>query len=88
MKVNNDFVLRKISDTTVLVPVGKTAVDFNAMIKLNDTGAYLFKQLQNGTDEQALIDNLVNDYDVSREQAENDVSSFIIKLKDAGLIEQ
>lgn len=88
MRMKNDFVLRKISDTTVLVPVGKSAVDFNGMIKLNDTGAYLFNLLQNGADEKTLVEKLVADYEVSREQAENDVSSFIKKLRDAGLIEQ
>lgn len=87
MKIKRDFVIRKIAETTVLVPVGKNAVDFNGMIKLNDTGAYLFKLIQTGSDEEVLVNNLVNDYDVSREQALNDVSAFIKKLKDADIIE-
>ena len=87
MKIKRDFVIRKIAETTVLVPVGKNAADFNGMIKLNDTGAYLFKLIQTGSDEEVLVNNLVNDYDVSREQALNDVSAFIKKLKDADIIE-
>ncbi len=87
MKIKNDYVLRKVADNAVLVPIGKSAVDFNGMIKLNDTGAYLFKLIQKGADEQSLVDNLVTEYDVSKQKALNDVSAFIKKLRDADIVE-
>ena len=39
MNVKLDFVLREIAGETLLVPAGKTALDLNGMLTLNETGA-------------------------------------------------
>ena len=41
MNVKLDFVLREIAGETLLVPAGKTALDLNGMLTLNETGAAL-----------------------------------------------
>ena len=47
MKIKEDFVLRKVADSYVVVPVNKMTLDFNGIINLNETGAFLFEKLQN-----------------------------------------
>ena len=42
MKVKEDFLLREVAGCYVVVPVGKATVDFNGMLNLNDTGAFLW----------------------------------------------
>lgn len=46
MKIKDDFVLRKVADSYVVVPVNSLTLDFNGVINLNETGAFLFEQLQ------------------------------------------
>ncbi len=87
MKIKDDFVMRKMADTTVVVPVGSNAIDFNGMINLNETGAFLFEILQQGATNDELVSKLLDEYDVSREQACKDVDIFVKKLKDADIIE-
>lgn len=87
MKVKSDFVLRKISDSYVVVPVGDSVVDFSGLINLNESGAILFKLLQKGAEEADLVDALLNEYNVEREVAEADVKKFVAKVKDAGILE-
>lgn len=87
MKIKDNFLLRKISDSYVVVPVGSAVVDFSGLINLNESGAFLFKILQKGADENQLVDSLLEEYDVSREVATADVSRFIEKVKGAGIIE-
>lgn len=87
MKIKGDFVLRDISGTTVVVPVGDRAVDFGGMLNLNETGAFLFKALQQGADETQLASSLADEYEVTQEKAAEDVALFINKLKDAGILE-
>lgn len=87
MKIKGDFVLRQVAGSTVVVPVGSAAVDFGGMLNLNETGAFLFKALQNGAAEEELLTKLLEEYDVSRDKAQRDIDAFIIKLKDAGIIE-
>lgn len=45
MNVKLDFVLREIAGETLLVPAGKTALDLNGMLTLNETGAALWRML-------------------------------------------
>ncbi len=87
MKIRDDFILRKISDSYVVVPVGKAVVDFRGMVNLNESGALLFKTLQNGADENELVQVLLNEYDVDESVAEKDVKRFLSKVKDAGIFE-
>ena len=87
MKIKNDFVVKEISDAIVVIPVGSQVMDFNGMVKLNETGAFLFNLLKNETTTDALVNELLYEYEVTREKAEQDVIAFINKLKEADLIE-
>lgn len=87
MKIKNDFVVKEISGSIVVIPVGSQVMDFNGMVKLNETGAFLFNLLKNETTTDALVNELLYEYEVTREKAEQDVIAFINKLKEADLIE-
>ena len=43
MKIKEDYLLRKVAECYVVVPVGKATVDFNGMMNLNETGAFLWE---------------------------------------------
>lgn len=87
MKIKNDFVVKEISGSIVVIPVGSQVMDFNGMVKLNETGAFLFNLLKNETTTDALVNELLSEYEVTREKAEQDAIAFINKLKEADLIE-
>lgn len=87
MKIKNDFVLRKVADSYVVVPVSSLTLDFNGVINLNETGAFLFEQLQSGIKKDELISKMLEEYDVSKEKAITDIEDFINKLKDADVFE-
>lgn len=87
MKIKDGFIIRQISDQTVAVPVGETSKSFHGMIKLNESGLFIWKALENDTTEEKIIDAMLEKYDVSREQASNDVCQFIGALRNAGIIE-
>ena len=81
MKIKDGFVLRTVAGETVALPTGGTA-DMDMMITLNDTGRFLWERLQQDTDEAALVDALLGEYDVSRELATDAVSAFVARLKE------
>lgn len=87
MKIKSDYLLRKVADSYVVVPVGKATVDFNGMINLNETGAFLWKKLQSGADEDALLKALRAEYDVDDQTALQGIQTFLDKLKEADLVE-
>ncbi len=86
MKINEGFILREIADTYLVVAVGSAVKEFNGVITLNQTGAFLWKELEKGADEQSLVSALLQEYEVSEAQAKKDVVTFIEKLKGANLI--
>lgn len=86
MKIKDGFVLREVMGNYVVVAVGNGVKVFNGMIQLNDTGALLWKELEKGADENALVEAMLKEYNVEREVAESDVKEFIESLKEANLL--
>ncbi len=87
MKIKEGFVLRQVADNWVVLPVGQASVNFNGMISLNESGALLWRTLEQGGDRNALADALLNEYEVEREEALTDVDTFLTALTKAGCIE-
>lgn len=87
MKLKEEFVLRQVADTWVVMPLGQTSVDFNGMLTLNQSGALLWQALEKGGDRDALADALTGQYEVSREEALADVDAFLAKLQQTGCLE-
>ena len=87
MRIKDCFILRQIVGTWLVVPVGKRVVDFNGMITLSDTGAFLWKLMsQRDICEKELADEIVSEYDVAMETANLDVESFVQKLRNMGAL--
>lgn len=87
MRVKEDFLLREVAGCYVVVPVGKATVDFNGMLNLNDTGAFLWEHLQKDTTKEELLKSMMETYEVTEELASKDIDNFIKKLEDAGVLE-
>ena len=86
MNVKLQFVTREVAGDVLLVPVGKTSLDLNGMLTLNELGAELWKRIPEAKDEEALADSIIEDYDVTPEQARADVHEFLEKLRDLGIL--
>ena len=85
MKIKEGFLLRSIAQEIVVVPVSGD-LDLNMMIKLNETGAFLWERLEQETDEDALVSALLAEYEVDEATARRSVQSFVRKLNDNGLL--
>ena len=87
MKIKENFLLRKVADTWVVMSLYEDTVDFNGMLSLNESGVMLWKVLEQGGDKQALVKALTDSYDVTEQQAANDVDEFLNVLAGAGCLE-
>lgn len=87
MKIKNNFVLKKIAGSHVVVPVRTRAVDFSGIIKLSDSGAFLWRILEKGADREELIAKMLEEYAVDEATAAADIDRFVAKLREADLIE-
>ena len=85
MKIKEGFILRDVAGQTVVLPTGDE-LDLNLMITLNDTGKFLWEKLQAPTDEAALVEALLAEYDVDAETARKSVAAFVGKLNENGFL--
>lgn len=88
MKLRGEFVIHKVVDEILAIPVGDLALEFNGMIMLNDVSQVIWECLENGTDLSNIINAVTDKFDVSAEEAENDIVTFINGLREINLIEE
>lgn len=86
MKIKDGFVLRNICDEYIVVAVGRQTLDFKGLIKLNETGAFLWEQLKNERSEEELLTALCAEYAVDEATAKADIAAFLASLKEAALL--
>lgn len=87
MKISKEFVLKEIAGNYVVLPFGENAVSFKAMITLNYTGAFLWKQLEVEKNKDELLAAMLEEYDIDTKIAEQDMAEFIESLKVNGILE-
>lgn len=88
MKVIPGFALRPLGNEYLLIAESVDLVNFNAMITLNESASYLWRNVAElqSFDEQTMVDLLLAEYEVSPEQALEDVRKTIASWRDAKLI--
>lgn len=86
MKIKEGFILREVAGNFIVVAVGSAVKEFNCVITLNDTGAFLWKQLEKGATEEQLLSALLNEYEVEEDIAKKDINAFIEKITNANLL--
>ncbi|EPT33952.1 PqqD family protein [Phocaeicola abscessus] len=88
MRIKNGFVLRKIGDKEVVIGEGIEQINFNKLIALNETAAFLWKELaEKDFTEKEAADLLIEEYDVTEDVAAKDVGALIARWKTIGLID-
>ena len=86
MQIKDNYVLTKVVDSYIAVPVGSGNVDLNTIISLNETGAFIWNLMKEDIEKEAVIEAMLNEYDVNREKAEADLDKFISQIKEADLL--
>lgn len=86
MKIVDGFVLKNIADTNVVVPLGSNTVSFRSVIQLNETGAFLWKLLENDIDEEGLLTAMLKEYDIDEQTAKADIDEFLTTMRKAELL--
>ena len=87
MKIKDGFILRKIAGEDVVVPIGNNIADFNGIINLNESAAFLLGLLKDDVSTSELIKQLIDKYEIDKELAIKDVDNFIDILKEHQMLE-
>ena len=86
MRIHPDFTIQKVGASYVAVPIGETSRHFHAMLRLNETGAFLWKMLAaKDCTEEELVEALLAEYEVDRAIAERDVHALVELMREKKL---
>ena len=89
MKAKQGFKLRPLGNEFILIGESIEQINFNKMITMNESAAYLWQKVADGHefDAKALADLLCEEYEVSPEQALKDAEITAQSWLDAGIVE-
>ena len=79
-QAKDGYIHRKVTGMDVLIPVGENIANFNGCIELNESAAFLWKQLSNPQTLEELEEKLVAEFEIDLQQAKDDVWDFVKKL--------
>ena len=86
MKIKDGFFLREVAGSFVVMNLGGELA-FNGMITLNETGAQIWKFIEQGFDKDTIAKKITEEYDIDLKTASDDIDSFIEKMRGANIIE-
>ena len=87
MKIKEGFAKREIAGSFIVVPVGKTAMEFNAMITLNESAAFYWDCFQKDITIDEAVKMVLDEYEVDEARAKSDIEKFVKMLQENDLME-
>ncbi len=80
------FLLREIDGEYLLVPLGDGNEQFTSLITLNETGAFIWKRLEQNKTTDDIAKDMIKDYHVTFEKARADILRFTDYLKEKSIL--
>lgn len=87
MRIKSGYVMRKVGVQYVIVALEKASEAVSRIMKVNETGALIWNGLKEGLTKEQMIDKLMEEYAVEKEEASADVEAFLQLLQEADLLE-
>ena len=88
MRMKSGFELRDICGEHIIVAYGAENVDFTKLITLNESAAFLWRQVADKDfQEEDLVQALCGEYEVGKEQALTDVRGLLASWRQVGIVE-
>ncbi len=88
MKIKEGFMLREVAGQWLVVPLGERVVEFSGIMTLSESGAVLWRKMEQDVSSEEMIATILAEYNVDEETAKTDVLEFIDKLREKSLIEE
>ena len=87
MRIIEGFILRNVMGQATIVGEGVGQIDFNKLITLNDSAAYLWQSVENKEfDVQTLANLLVDKYGIDQDTALTDAKAIANKWIEIGVV--
>ena len=75
------YVCRNTGDELLLIPLKDNVADFNQYLTLNEVGAFIWENMDEGDDETTLVVKICAEFEANEDEVMNDLHAFLEKLR-------
>lgn len=86
-KSKSNYLHRKITGIDVLISIGENIANFNGYIEMNETASYIWDHLKEFIHLDDLSQLLASEFEITYEQAREDVIEFLTLLNNHEMVE-
>ncbi len=86
-KKSDSIVFRKIADEFILVPIRQNVGDLESISTLNEVAARIWELIDGKMKVREIKDEIVEEFEVTPQQAEKDLIEYLKQLKKISAIE-
>ena len=83
---DDSTVARRIEDEIILVPIRQSVADLQSIYTLNEIGAHIWEQIDGQRTASDILALVVEQFEVTEEEAQKDLTEFIQQLSAIGAI--
>ena len=85
MPIKNDYMLKNVGNEYMIIPTSNTNVNFSKIFNINETAAFIFKNLQEERSKEEILELMSVEYDAPKDVLSADIDEFIKELKKRGI---
>ena len=86
MIIRKQLVKRSIAGDVILVPVGDASLELKGLLTLNETGERMWDLLPRCETEDALVQQMLEEYEVDEATLRADVGAFLDSLRQLDIL--
>lgn len=86
MVIRKQLVKRNIAGDVILVPIGDASIQIKGLLTLNETGERIWDLLPQCDNEEAIVRQMLEEYEIDEATLRADVTDFLSELKKLEII--
>ena len=83
--LNDNFMLKKVGNEYMIIPTSNKNVNISKIFNTNETGAFIFNNLEDNKSLDEILDLLKKEYNAPKDVLEKDLYEFVEELKKRGI---
>ena len=85
MSISKNFILKKVCDEAMIIPLVDGGMDMSKVFNINEIGVIIYEGLENNKTILEIKNEIISEYDIDEETVLNDINDFIESLKQKGI---
>lgn len=87
MGIKDNYILHEMNGEYVIIEISDGALEFSHVFYINSSAADMFRLMKDGLNKDAIITKMLEEYDTTKEELENDYDDFLVSLKQKKIYE-